>query len=162
MPQSSADAAFLGHIWTGSLANNKTVVHDGVAFARTILQCTDDCQGRGGHDRWRLSIYRSDSIPLALYRTVWDPIIEDSPLGVPQRERTAPTRGRRVDQQPLQPMPLQPSSGTPQQQDYLAPAIASLESQMTKLISVVVSFEQRLTKRLESIESRLITLERRK
>lgn len=163
MPQSSNDASFLGHVWTGSLANNKTVVHDGVAYARTILQCTEDCQSQGSHDRWRLSIYRSDSIPLALYRTVWDPVIEDLPLGVSQREgRTAPTgRGRRLDSQPIQPI----SSSSHQAmggEGHLAPAIASLESQMTKLISVVVSFEQRLTKRLESIESRLISLERRK
>ena len=101
LPQ-DASTRFLGHVWSGSLANNKLLVFDGQNFQRCVLHCTSACQAQaqkecqpddhnqltshdgskggdaadGHHERWRLTIFRSESSSLVLFRTMWDPVIE--------------------------------------------------------------------------------------
>lgn len=43
LPQ-DASKPFLGHIWSGTLANNKTLLYKTDFFRRTVLHCTDECQ----------------------------------------------------------------------------------------------------------------------
>ena len=37
---------FLGHTWSGTLANNKTLIYRTGTFRRVVLHCTEDCQAR--------------------------------------------------------------------------------------------------------------------
>jgi hypothetical protein len=94
LPQ-NASSNFLGHVWSGSLANNKLLVFDGVNYQRCVLHCTSLCQSRSVstganasppdaelatplvcHERWRLTIFRTENSSVVLYRTVWDPVID--------------------------------------------------------------------------------------
>lgn len=76
-PVPADSARFLGHHWTGSLANNKVLVHRGVQYHRTVLHCTDECSTPSfNHERWRLTMYRAEHTPLVLFRVVWDPVLQ--------------------------------------------------------------------------------------
>ncbi len=76
------DGLFLGHLWSGSLANNKALVFNGTTFDRCVLHCSEECQRNPNapHERWRLTMYRRhidvNGSPMSsskvLYRTVWD------------------------------------------------------------------------------------------
>ena len=88
------EAKFLGHQWSGSLANNKKLVYSATTFDRCVLHCSDDCVKEqtqtAKHERWRLTMYQlqtdASGSPIAnppvLYRTVWDPLLHG---GTPRR-----------------------------------------------------------------------------
>jgi hypothetical protein len=79
-PVPSDGSRFLGHLWAGSLANNKVLVHKGVQYHRTVLHCTEQCStAEFAHERWRLTMYRAEHTPNVLFRTVWDPEIRLEP-----------------------------------------------------------------------------------
>jgi hypothetical protein len=79
-PVPADGSRFLGHLWAGSLANNKVLVHKGVQYHRTVLHCTELCStAEFPHERWRLTMYRAEHTPNVLFRTVWDPEIQLEP-----------------------------------------------------------------------------------
>ncbi|KAK7199652.1 hypothetical protein NESM_000010500 [Novymonas esmeraldas] len=158
-----ADTPFLGHTWVGTLGSGKALVHDGKKFHRTTLYCTEECQKRGGHERWRLSVYRSELNYLILLRTLWDPVVVPEPLPLNRSNMSEhelhsssealPTRMSSVSsaessvsstRQPHQPQ--QP------QQVSAAAAVA----QLTKMLEEV---ESRIMERLEGLECRMARLE---
>ncbi|KAG5470444.1 hypothetical protein LSCM1_01688 [Leishmania martiniquensis] len=155
-----ADTTFLGHTWVGTLGSGKALVYDRKKFHRTTLYCTEECQKRGNHERWRLSVYRGELNYLILLRTVWDPVVVPEPVplnrsNVSERELHSsfdmfPTRlssmnsvdsGGSSGRQPIQ----------PQQSD-----VSAVLAQFTKLVEDV---ESRIMKRFEGIEERLSRLE---
>ena len=76
-------ARFLGHLWSGTLANNKVLVQQKLQYHRTMLHCSDDCSSTsaelGPHERWRLTMYRAEHTPLVLFRVMWDPVLAMPP-----------------------------------------------------------------------------------
>lgn len=66
---------FLGHLWSGSLANNKVLVFNRENYHRSVLHCSEECQKTFPHARWRLTMIRHECHPRILLRTMWDPII---------------------------------------------------------------------------------------
>jgi hypothetical protein len=76
-PVSADGSRFLQHLWAGSLANNKILVHRGVQYHRTVLHCTEQCASIDSpHERWRLTMFRAEHTPNVLFRTIWDPEIQ--------------------------------------------------------------------------------------
>lgn len=158
-----ADTPFLGHTWVGTLGSGKALIHEGKKYHRTTLYCTEECQKRGNHERWRLSVYRGELSYLILLRTVWDPVVVPEPVplnrsNLSEREfhsssEALPTRLSSISsvessngctRQPLQPQqPQQPT------------AIAAL-AQISKLME---DLELRVMQRLDGIEERLAHLE---
>ncbi|KAG5494533.1 hypothetical protein JIQ42_02141 [Leishmania sp. Namibia] len=158
-----ADTPFLGHTWVGTLGSGKVLIHERKKFHRTTLYCTEECQKKGNHERWRLSVYRGELNYLILLRTVWDPVVVPEPVPLNrsnQSERELhsssemfPTRlssmssvdsGGSSVRQPLQP-----------QQPQQSP-VTSIVAQFTRLLGEV---ELRVMKRLDGIEERLSRLE---
>ncbi|KPA84548.1 hypothetical protein ABB37_01084 [Leptomonas pyrrhocoris] len=158
-----ADTPFLGHTWVGTLGSGKVLIHEGKKYHRTTLYCTEECQKRGNHERWRLSVYRGELNYLILLRTVWDPVVVPEPVplnrsNLSEREfhsssDALPTRlssASSIDssssstRQPLQPQ-------EPQQ-----PSATATPVQLSKLME---DLELRIMRRLDGIEERLERLE---
>jgi hypothetical protein len=190
LPPSEGREMFLGHLWAGRLANNKSLVHHNVTFTRNVLHCTEACQhgqGRlGAHERWRLTVYFSEGSPLSLYRVMWDPILEQEPaagaatgagtavggelarttsLGILTKDH--PRRVRPIEQ------PIQPAVAlTPKHVDAVAPppaaspldpvtAHAVVSLVDTKLQQFFAGFESAVVRRLTDLEKRVSSLEAR-
>lgn len=149
---------FLGHIWVGALDSGKVMVHEGRKFQRVTLYCTEECQRRGNHERWRLSVYRSDVNSLILLRTLWDPVVVPEPLplsrsnfserefhsssdALPTRLSSVSSEGGSRGLQPLQP-----------QQPPIAATLAHFAKMMGEM-------ESRLMTRINQLESRLSNVE---
>ncbi|GET91379.1 hypothetical protein, conserved [Leishmania tarentolae] len=158
-----ANTTFLGHTWVGTLGSGKVLIHESKKFHRTTLYCTEDCQKRGKHERWRLSVYRGELNYLILLRTVWDPVVVPEPLPLnlsnpSEREVLSsldafPVRLSSMSsadsaysstQQPIQP---------PLSQQYIGTAAVA---QFTKLLE---ELELRIVERLEALEARISRLE---
>lgn len=158
-----ADTPFLGHTWVGTLGSGKALIHEGKKFHRTTLYCTEECQKRGNHERWRLSVYRGELNYLILLRTVWDPVVVPEPLPLnwstlSERELHSsfdafPTRLSSVSSadssNSSSRQPLQPSQ--PQQ----PPATATLP----QFVKMLEEMEARIMERLEGLERRMSRLE---
>lgn len=70
------NSRFLGHLWSGSLSNTKTIVHDKLSYTRTVFHCGESCSNNDfPHERWRLTLIRADHTPDTLYRVLWDPFL---------------------------------------------------------------------------------------
>lgn len=158
-----ADTQFLGHTWVGTLGSGKALIHEGKKYHRTTLYCTEECQRRGNHERWRLSVYRGELNYLILLRTVWDPVVVPEPLplnrsNLSEREfhsssDAIPTRLSSMSsvdsssssaRQPVQPQqPAQP------------PSAAAL----LHLSKMVEDLETKIMRRLDGMEERLARLE---
>lgn len=186
LPPSDGRELFLGHLWAGRLANNKSLVHQNVTFTRNVLHCTEACQhgqGRlGAHERWRLTVYFSEGSPLSLYRVMWDPILEQEPASTSSGTGTAGgelsrttslgslTRdhARRVRpmEQPVQPAspPKHTDAATPPAANTpLDPALAQSVISLvdSKLQQFFTGFESAVVRRLTDLEKRVSTLEAR-
>lgn len=154
---------FLGHVWVGTLGSGKIMIHEGRKFQRITLYCTEECQKQGNHDRWRLSVYRSEVNSLLLLRTVWDPIVVPEPLplsrynyserefhssseGLPSRLSSASSDGSTQRMQPQQP-DIPPVAAT------LAHFAKMMENMEHKIMSRLIQMEGRLSK-LEEVADR--------
>jgi hypothetical protein len=83
------ESRFLGHLWAGSLSNTKTIVHEKVAYTRTVFHCGESCStSQFAHERWRLTLIRCDHTPDTLYRVLWDPVL--SPAAAAELLKAAP------------------------------------------------------------------------
>ncbi|CAJ1032335.1 hypothetical protein, conserved [Leishmania lindenbergi] len=159
----SVDTPFLGHSWVGTLGSGKVLVHESKKFHRTTLYCTEECQKRGNHERWRLSVYRGDLNYLILLRTVWDPAVVPEPLPLNRSNHSERELHSSFDAFPTRlssmssvdsdssssRQPLQPQQ---QQQRFVTLDFV----QFTKLLEEV---ESRIMRHLEGLESRISRLE---
>ena len=167
LPTEATPQQFLQHQWSGSLANNKTLVHQRVMFSRTVYQCNPKCQQQGLHERWRLTVYRTENVEIALYRVVWDPQLSASPVPEKKPEDfpnkggelkqpffsfSNPERRRKVTTQESALSPRAPSQ--PQQ-----PLSAAPFNPFETFGNLLSGFEKRTNERLDSIESRITRLE---
>ncbi|CBZ29434.1 conserved hypothetical protein [Leishmania mexicana MHOM/GT/2001/U1103] len=158
-----ANTTFLGHTWIGTLGSGKVLFHEGNKFHRTTLYCTEVCQKRGDHERWRLSVYRGELNYLILLRTVWDPVVVPEPLplnrsnlsecevhssldGFPTRlsSMSSADSGGSSSRQPIQP---------PQPQQH------SLTLALVQFTKLLEELESRIIERLEGLERRMSRLE---
>ncbi|EPY26014.1 hypothetical protein STCU_06134 [Strigomonas culicis] len=152
------DTLFLSHIWAATLESGKTLFNQGIRYERFTLYCTDECQQGGGHERWRLCVYRNANSPYVLLRTVWDPIVVPEPLPL-SHSHLSEDYGS-FDSDPLSvsanaisnkdsaPQPLQPSE-TP---------VAQLTEHFKKILS---EMEERILGRIISLDERVAKVEKR-
>jgi hypothetical protein len=158
-----ADTPFLGHTWVGTLGSGKALIHEGKKYHRTTLYCTEECQKRGNHERWRLSVYRSELNYLILLRTVWDPVVVPEPLPLNRSnlsERELPSSSDALPTR-LSSMSSVESSGSSarqplQPQQPQQPFATAALTQVSKLME---DLEARIMQRLDGIEARLARLE---
>ncbi|KAG5496108.1 hypothetical protein JKF63_02409 [Porcisia hertigi] len=157
-----ADTVFLGHIWVGTLGSGKALVHEGKKFHRTSLYCTEECQRKGNHERWRLSVYRSDLNYFILLRTVWDPVVVPEPLPLNRSHLSERELHSSLDALPtrfssMSSIDSTSSSGRqPLQPQQSQRSVTTALSQFTQMLEEV---ESRIMKRLDVLERRISHLE---
>ncbi|KPI88982.1 hypothetical protein ABL78_1948 [Leptomonas seymouri] len=158
-----ADTLFLGHTWVGTLGSGKVLMHEGKRFHRTTLYCTEECQKRGNHERWRLCVYRGELNYLILLRTVWDPVVVPEPVplnrsNISERELYSssdalPTRFSSMSS-------VDSSSSCPRQHPHLQePQQPSATTTLMQMAKLMEDIEHRIMQRLDGIEQRLTRLE---
>lgn len=155
-----ADTPFLGHTWVGTLGSGKALIHEGKKYHRTTLYCTEECQKRGNHERWRLSVYRGELNYLILLRTVWDPVVVPEPLplnrsNLSEREFHSSSDALPTRLSSMSSVDSSSSSTRQPLQPQQPPATMAL-SQLSKLME---DMESRIMQRLDRVEERLACLE---
>ncbi|ORC92529.1 uncharacterized protein TM35_000032820 [Trypanosoma theileri] len=152
-----SDTPFLGHIWAGSLASKKAMVYEGTLYNRVVLYCTDECQRRGDHERWRLNIYSSDVNSLRLLRVVWDPVVSLEPLPVSRSSFSVHTslEGASLMGSSASCPGLRSNSIAEPKQPVIAVTMANIVASLERLEKNICGRLDALDARISSLESRL-------
>ncbi|KAG8346873.1 hypothetical protein ERJ75_000949200 [Trypanosoma vivax] len=147
---------FLGHLWSSTLGNQKSMVHEGAAYHRATFYCTDQCQRCGGHERWRLSVYISEMSSLYLVRVVWDPVIFLEPPSLAHCMTSFHSSS-----EALQSVGFSASracshiDGTEPLQPLHPPVSVSVR----RIVSLLEGLEKKVSERFDALEARMMCIE---
>lgn len=154
----TAGCVFLGHRWAASLGYRKKLIHAGEQFTRETLFCTEECQKSGGHEQWRISIYRRGNNPTILLRTIWDPVIAPEPL--PQSHLSAHDGEMLTSADIILQSQISSNSDRSGSTSAREPMQPNLSACIGQLVKFVAELDSKLTARLNEIDGRLARLER--
>ncbi|CCW62718.1 unnamed protein product [Phytomonas sp. EM1] len=149
----------LGHAWVTNHDKGKILFHESRSFRRFTFYCSEECQKNGTHERWRLTIYRSEVNSLILLRTIWDPIVVPEPLpllnsNLSEREAISSSD---IPSSRLLTMDSESGSSCSLSQPE-QPSFGMCLSYVSKLIN---QLEERLVTRLNMLEERISNLEQK-
>ncbi|SCU68238.1 uncharacterized protein TEOVI_000795900 [Trypanosoma equiperdum] len=148
------EETFLGHKWTFTLGSKKVLVHEGSAYHRATFFCTDECQYRGRHERWRLCVYTSSVDSLYLVRVIWDPVVYLEPLPL---DRSALSQHSSSEAMPIagSSVSYQTSCG----KGNTEPEQPLISATMINIMTMLENMDKKISGRFDALEARFSFLE---